>query len=59
MFTTCLTLAAMLIFVVFPVLIPAAVHAVHAVAQWHPTWKPASTAGYARVPSARRLAIAG
>jgi hypothetical protein len=36
MITTILTLAAMLMFVLFPALIPAAVHAVHAVRNRQP-----------------------
>jgi hypothetical protein len=56
--TTYLTLAAMLAFVLFPLLIPTTIHAVHAVRYWQPTWAPARRAGYQRRTSPRRLAVA-
>jgi len=58
MITTCLTLAAMLAFVLFPLFIPITVDAVHALRNWHPNWAPARTAGYTRRTSPRRLAVA-
>jgi|GEM_PF-4369406 hypothetical protein len=56
--TTYLTLAAMLAFVLFPLLIPTTVHAVHAVRHWRPTWASARRAGYPWRTSPRRLAVA-
>ena len=52
--TTYLTLAAMLAFVLFPLLIPTTVHAVHAVRHWRPTWASARRAGV-RHPAASPL----
>jgi hypothetical protein len=42
MISTLLTLAAMIIFVLFPALIPAAVHAVHTLRNWQPARRLAS-----------------
>jgi len=58
MITTCLTLAVMLGFVLFPLLIPVTVHAGHAVVSWRRNPAPARTAGFARFASPRRLAVA-
>jgi hypothetical protein len=58
MITTCLTLAAMLGFVLFPLFIPVTVHAVHAVVSWRRTSAPARTAGYSRLTPPRRLSFA-
>ena len=41
MTATILTLTAMFMFVLLPALIPAAVHAVHAVRNWQPGFAPA------------------
>jgi hypothetical protein len=41
MIATILTITAMLMFVLLPALIPAAVHAVHAVRNWQPRVAPA------------------
>ena len=56
--TTYLTLAAMLAFVLFPVLIPATLHAVHAVRGWRPIAAPAAMTSFPRRISPR-LALAG
>ena len=58
MITTCLTLAGMLAFVLFPLFIPVTVHAVHAVRSWRRTSAPARTAGHSRFTPPRRLAVA-
>jgi hypothetical protein len=54
---TYLTLAAMLALVLFPLLIPATITAVHAVRRWQPTLSLARTAGYPRRMAPRRLAV--
>jgi hypothetical protein len=54
---TYLTLVAMLALVLFPLLIPATITAVHAVRRWQPTWAPARMAGYPRHMARRRLAV--
>ena len=55
---TYLTIAGMLIFVLFPILILASVSAVHAVASRRRTNQPpARTAGYSRRAARRRLAV--
>ena len=53
---TYLTIAAMVIFVLFPVLILATVTAVHAVRRWQPTFTPTRTVSYARPMAPRQLA---
>jgi len=58
MITTCLTLAGMLGFVLFPLFIPVTLHAVDAVSSWRRTSAPARTARYARLARPRRLAVA-
>jgi hypothetical protein len=58
MITTCLTLAGMLGFVLFPLFIPTTVHAVDAVVSWRRNSAPARTAGYSRLALPRRLAVA-
>jgi ABC-type transport system involved in cytochrome c biogenesis permease component len=55
---TYLTLAAMLALVLFPLLIPTTITAVHAVRRWQPTSAPARMAGYPRRMAPRRLAAA-
>jgi hypothetical protein len=57
MIITFLTIAAMLALVLSPVLIPATVHAVHAVRNWQPTLAPARLAGYLPRMAPRRLAV--
>ena len=57
MIMTYLTLAAMLALVLFPLLIPATITAVHAVRRWQPTWGPARMVGYTRRMAPRRLAV--
>ncbi len=58
MITTCLTLAGMLGFVLFPLFIPITVHAVDAVVSWRRNSAPAPTAGLSRLTPACRLAVA-
>lgn len=58
MITTCLTLAGMLAFVLFPLFIPVTVHAAHAVLSWRRTSASARTAGYARLIPLPRLVVA-
>jgi hypothetical protein len=52
-----LTIAGMFALVLFPVLIPATVHAVDAVRRWQPTFPPIRIAGYLRRMAPRRLAV--
>jgi hypothetical protein len=58
MITTCLTLAGMIAFVLFPLFIPIAVHAVDAVLSRRRTSALAGTAGYSRLTAPRRLSVA-
>jgi hypothetical protein len=57
MITTCLTLAGMIAFVLFPLFIPITVHAVDAVLSRR-TSALAGTAGYSRLTAPRRLSVA-
>jgi hypothetical protein len=52
-----LTLAAMLVLVTWPLLLPATITAVHALAQWRPTYRPVRTDSYPRRVAPRRLAV--
>lgn len=54
---TYLTIAAMLALVLFPLLVPATITAVHAVRRWRPTLSLPRTAGYPRRVVPRRLAV--
>jgi hypothetical protein len=54
---TYLTIAAMLALVLFPLLVPATITAVHAVRRLQPTWAPARIVGYPRRMAPRRLAV--
>ncbi len=58
MITTCLTLAAMIGFVLFPLLIPISVHAVDAVLSWRRTSAAARTVGFSRLAPVRRIGVA-
>jgi hypothetical protein len=58
MITTCLTLAGMIGFVLFPLFIPVSVHAVDTFLSWRRTSAVARTAGPSRLTPARRLAVA-
>jgi hypothetical protein len=58
MITTCLTLAGMLAFVLFPLFIPIGVHTVDAVLTRRRTSASARRAGLSRRMPARRLAVA-
>ena len=58
MITTCLTLAGMIGFVLFPLFIPVSVHAVDAVLSWRRTSVAARAAGFSRLAPVRRLAVA-
>jgi hypothetical protein len=52
-----LTIVATFALVLFPVLVPATVHAVHAVRRWQPTFPTVRIAGYLRPVAPRRLAV--
>jgi hypothetical protein len=58
MITTCLTLAGMIGFVLFPLFIPISVHAVDAVLSWRRTSAAARTAGLSRLTPVPRFAVA-
>jgi hypothetical protein len=46
------------VIVLSPVLVPATITAVHAIARWQRTYRPAQAASYPRRMPSRRLAVA-